>query len=72
MSDQRKPHWAAYCRQMAEMTYAIADQCEDAELLKAYLALGARWVNLGIDGPRADATQRLDLARIEPANLLAA
>jgi hypothetical protein len=70
MSDQRNRLWAAYCRQMAEMTYKLADWCDDAELMQAYIALGARWVNRGIDGPKREG--ELDLATTETANLLAA
>jgi hypothetical protein len=49
--DARRRLWAAHCHRLAEMTYAIADWCEDPEMMSAYVALGARWIALAADGP---------------------
>lgn len=43
--------WAAHCHRMAEATYAIADWCEDTEMMAAYLALAAQWVQIAAKGP---------------------
>jgi hypothetical protein len=36
---------------MAEATYALADWCEDTEMLAAYLDLAARWVRMAEEPP---------------------
>ena len=46
MHDDRKARWTAHCHRMAEATYAIADWCEDAEMMAAYLELAAEWIRL--------------------------
>lgn len=35
--------WSAHCHRMAEATRAIADWCDDPEMMNAYEALAARW-----------------------------
>lgn len=42
--------WKAHCQHMAGATFAIADWCEDPEMLRDYLALAAKWISLS-DGP---------------------
>jgi hypothetical protein len=29
---------------MAEATYALADECDDPDMMRDYLDLGARWI----------------------------
>lgn len=70
MQDDRKRSWADYCRSMAEMSYALAEWCEDAEMSAGYIALAAKWVNLGLEGPPDG--QAAALAGMEPANRLVA
>ena len=53
MDGDRKRRWVAHCHRMAEATYAIADWCEDAEMMGAYLALAAKWVKIASAGPPA-------------------
>lgn len=36
--------WKAHCLHMAEATHAIADWCDDPEMLHGYLALAAKWL----------------------------
>ena len=66
MHEKRNRAWAAYCREMAEATYTLADKCADPELLRVYIGLGAEWVNMGIDANLGAA----DLRRLAPANRL--
>jgi hypothetical protein len=42
--------WKTHCRHMAEATHALADWCDDVEMLRAYLELAAAWIRMG-DGP---------------------
>lgn len=35
---------AAYCQRMAHATYDLAEQCDDDELLRAYLSIAGKWV----------------------------
>ena len=51
MDGDRKSRWVAHCHRMAEATYAIADWCEDAQMMGAYLALAAKWVQMAAEGP---------------------
>jgi hypothetical protein len=50
--DERRRRWSAHCHRMAEATYALADWCEDAEMLAAYLDLAARWIRMAEEPPR--------------------
>ena len=51
MDTERMSRWTAHGHRMAEAIYAIADGCEDAEMMGAYLALAARWLQIAADGP---------------------
>lgn len=51
MDDDRKLRWAAHCHRMAEATHAIADWCEDRQMMAAYLELAARWIRLAEHAP---------------------
>lgn len=53
MDTERMQRWTAHCHRMAEATYAIADWCEDTEMMGAYLALAARWLQIAAEGPPA-------------------
>ena len=44
--DEHPRLWAAHCHQMAEATYAVADWCEEPEMIRGYLALAAQWLRL--------------------------
>lgn len=35
---------AEYCRRMAHLTYDLAEQSDDAEMIGGYLALAAKWL----------------------------
>jgi hypothetical protein len=49
--NERQRRWVAHCRRMAEATYALADWCEDAAMLAAYLDLAARWIRMAEEPP---------------------
>ena len=51
LQDEQKRRWIAHCERMAEATYALADWCEEPDMLAAYVALGARWVRMAELGP---------------------
>jgi hypothetical protein len=34
---------------MADATYALADRCEDPEMLRGYVELAARWIRMADD-----------------------
>ena len=53
MDLDRKGRWVAHCHRMAEATYAIADWCEDAEMMGAYISLAAKWMRIAAEGPPA-------------------
>jgi hypothetical protein len=53
MDRERKRDWTAYCHRMAEMAYAMADQCQDPEVMNVYIGLGARWILHGQHCPPA-------------------
>ena len=46
MGRDAERRWVAHCQRMAEATYAIADWCEDLEMMRAYLDLAAKWTRL--------------------------
>lgn len=50
MDDARR-QWEAHCYRMAEATHAIADWCEDPDMMGAYLELAAKWIRLAEEGP---------------------
>jgi len=54
MDEERKQRWVAHCHRLAEMTYAIADWCEDPEMMTSYVALGGRWVQIAAEGPKGN------------------
>jgi hypothetical protein len=41
--------WRAHCHRMADATYALADRCEDPEMLRGYVELAARWIRMADD-----------------------
>jgi hypothetical protein len=49
--EQRQLRWCAHCLRMAEATHALADWCEDVEMMGAYVALAAKWINLSSAPP---------------------
>jgi hypothetical protein len=63
MDDEQQRRWQAHCARMAEATYAIADWCEDPDMMDAYVALGAQWLQLATKGPPA----RIEAPGIMPA-----
>lgn len=42
----RRRRWAAHCHGMAEATHALADWCDDPEMIRGYLELAARWIKM--------------------------
>lgn len=48
---ERRLRWRAHCHRMAEATHALADWCESAEMMRAYLDLAARWLALAEEDP---------------------
>jgi hypothetical protein len=46
--------WRAHCHEMARAAHAIADRCEDSDMLAAYVALAARWLRLADAAPTAE------------------
>ena len=66
MTHDQERAWAAYCNRMAETSYAMADWCEDPEIMEVYIQLGGYWVRMGMEGPPAN--HPIDLARLSPAN----
>lgn len=53
MDNDRKRRWTAHCRRMAEATYALADWCDEPEMMNAYAGLAARWLEMGEAEPPA-------------------
>ena len=53
--EQRQLRWCAHCLRMAEATHALADWCEDVEMMGAYVALAAKWINMS-SGPAPRST----------------
>jgi hypothetical protein len=51
MDDERQLRWCAHCLRMAEATHALADWCEDLEMMGAYVALAAKWINMSSELP---------------------
>lgn len=51
MDADAKRRWEAHCLRMAEATHAIADWCEDPEMMGAYLELAARWLRMAEQPP---------------------
>lgn len=49
--EARRYRWREHCLRMAEATHAIADWCEEPEMMGAYLALGARWIRMADEDP---------------------
>jgi len=41
--------WTAHCHDMALATYAIADHCDDPEMLADYMRLAAQWLRLAAE-----------------------
>ncbi|MDB5448728.1 MAG: hypothetical protein JWQ97_4045 [Phenylobacterium sp.] len=50
--DDRQRRWSAHCHRMAEDTYALADWCEDLDMMEAYVELAAKWVIMAEGPPR--------------------
>lgn len=55
--EERRRRWRAHCERMAEATYAIADWCEDPEMMQAYIGLGARWLRMADEPCRSGAAE---------------
>lgn len=53
MSDDRERRWIAHCHRMAEASYALADWCEDADMMANYIKLGGLWIELAASTPPA-------------------
>lgn len=51
MDGEQQRRWTAHCHRMAEATQAVADWCEDREMMGAYLDLAARWINMASQPP---------------------
>ena len=51
MDDERQRSWRAHCLRMAEATHALADECDEPEMIAGYVALAARWINLSAQRP---------------------
>ena len=49
--DERQSRWAAHCYRMAEATQEIADWCDDLAMMKTYVELAAKWINMAKSGP---------------------
>ena len=57
------PIWKQHCHHMAEATHAIADWCDDPEMLGAYLSLAAKWLEAADKPPAVrDQASIFDLA----------
>lgn len=56
-TDEDKLRWNSHCRRMAEATYALADWCEDPEMMSLYVDLAARWLRLAERAPRSSEDQ---------------
>ena len=54
MTDKRQLSWVAHCNDMARATQAIADWCEDRDMLEAYVELAARWLRMAETLPAQD------------------
>lgn len=52
MDDERQRSWCAHCLRMAEATHALADWCDDPEMIRGYIDLAARWIGLSDQPPR--------------------
>jgi hypothetical protein len=55
-----KRRWEAHCHRMAEATHAIADWCEDLDMMGAYLELAARWLRMADSPPSYSRDLRRD------------
>jgi hypothetical protein len=44
LDDERQRRWAAHCLRMAVATHDLADWSEDMQMMRAYLALAAKWI----------------------------
>ena len=44
LNDERKRLWRAHCQRMAEATYALADWCEDPDMMRLYIDLAGKWL----------------------------
>lgn len=51
-SDEERLRWKSHCRRMAEATYALAEWCEDPDMISLYLDLAARWLRLAETPPK--------------------
>ncbi len=51
IEDERQRRWTAHCHRMADATQAIADWCEDVEMMRTYIELAAKWLNLAKQPP---------------------
>jgi len=54
IAEERERLWRAHCFRMAEATQAVADWCEDLDMLRAYIELAARWVKMANEPPTPD------------------
>jgi len=50
LDDERQRRWVLHCERMAEATHALADWCEDADMLATYLELAAKWMRMAAEG----------------------
>lgn len=69
MDNEQKRRWTAHCRRMAEATYALADWCDDPQMMASYVALGAKWVQMADvrsksdeDGDQSSSSLHRDIA----------
>lgn len=49
--EEVRRRWRSRCYGMAQATYALADLCEDPEMMQGYMDLAARWVLMADDPP---------------------
>ena len=56
--EERRRRWSAHCHRMAEATYALADWCEDLDMMEAYVQLAAKWVVMADGPPMGDGSPR--------------
>jgi hypothetical protein len=60
MDADAERRWHAHCHRMAEATYAIADWCEDPDMMRAYLDLAAKWTRMAGRGAPQDRNESED------------